>query len=229
MTASEAVRVLLVEDDPAARAAMRLGLAAAGFVVEEAADAGACRAALARASVDVVLLDLGLPDADGMAVARDLREESDIGLIVVTGRREAEARIEALDAGADDYVTKPVDAGELAARVRSVARRRGPARESRRLGRWRIDLKARSVTRGAVDARLTRGEFDLLAGLVLAGGAVVNREELLAILSRRPWDADPRSVDVLISRIRRKLGAEGGEELVVTVPRLGYRVQLAPP
>jgi DNA-binding response OmpR family regulator len=220
------VSVLVVEDEPLTRRALVLALTNEGFGVEEAADATSCRTVLKRRHIDVVVLDLGLPDLDGVALAASLRRQGDMGLVVVTRRTAPEARIEALDVGADDYLVKPVHFGELAARIRSVMRRRGaPKSRRKRLDRWLIDLEARTVFDGAVSADLTRGEFDILARLIAAEGKIVSRDDLLAAISRRPLEADVRSVDVLVSRIRRKLGAlGGGGELIVTVAGFGYQL-----
>jgi DNA-binding response OmpR family regulator len=142
---------------------------------------------------------------------------------VVTRRAEVEARIEALDVGADDYLVKPVDYAELAARIRSLVRRRGPSSRRRlRLGEWCVDLDARTVSQNGGDASLTPGEFDLLARLIQGEGRVVAREDLLESVSRNPGEADPRTVDMLVSRLRRKLGDHGAS--IVTAPGYGYRI-----
>lgn len=178
----------------------------------------------------MVLLDLGLPDADGVHLAFELRRHARMGLIVVTRRAEIAARIEALDVGADDYLIKPVHPAELAARIRSVVRRRGELpRKQMQLGPWLVDLEARTVRADAVEAALTRGEFDILARLAAAEGRVVNREDLLETISRRPLDTDPRSVDMLVSRLRRKLGGTTDGGLILTVAGYGYRLAVAPP
>ena len=225
-TRASMISVLVVEDEPLTRRALKLALAAADFEVAEAGDAGSCREVINSRHIDVVVLDLGLPDLDGVALAAELRAQGDVGLVVVTRRAAPEARIEALDVGADDYLVKPVHYGELAARIRSVMRRRRPATNQRkRLGRWVIDLEARTAFEGPVSAGLTRGEFDIVAQLVAAEGRIVSREDLLTTISRRPMDADLRSVDVLVSRIRRKLGVATGErELIVTVAGFGYQL-----
>jgi DNA-binding response OmpR family regulator len=223
------VRVAIVEDENITRRSIALALRAEGFEVFEAADAFAARSLLRSQEIDVVLLDLGLPGLDGLEFAAQLRRgDSDAGLIVVTRRSAPEARIEALDLGADDYLVKPVHFGELAARVRSVARRRRPARVQRRqIGAWTVDLDARTAMRGSESAALTRGEFDILARLMEAGTKIVSREDLLTVMSRKPQDSDLRSVDALVSRLRRKL--EDGEQhsLIVTAPGFGYRLASA--
>ena len=212
------------------RRAIAIGLRSQGFEVGEAANAAACLQRLEAVAYDVVLLDLGLPDTDGISLALKLRRHARLGIIVVTRRAEIEARIEALDVGADDYLIKPVHPEELAARIRSVVRRRGELpRKQIQLGTWLVDLEARTVRAGAVEAGLTRGEFDILASLVAAEGRVVNREDLLGAVSRRPLESDPRSVDMLVSRLRRKLGGAVDGDLILTVAGYGYRLATAPP
>ena len=219
-------RIVVVEDETFTRHAIALALREAGFQVTEAADAYACRAVLKTAQADVVVLDLGLPGLDGMAFAAELRAISDVGLVIVTQRAAPEARIQALDLGADDYLIKPVHLGELAARIRSVLRRRRSLPgQVKRLGRWLIDLDARTVAAGDRFADLTRGEFDILARLMDAKGKIVSREALLHVTSRRPDETDVRSVDALISRLRRKLAEAGDDELILTSPGFGYRLK----
>ena len=222
--------VVVVEDETATRRLLAGALRDAGFKVIEAADAFACRAVLKRESADVVVLDLGLPGGvGGLALAAELRDRPGLGLMVVSRRAEPEARIEALDLGVDDFMTKPVHLGELAARVRSVLRRRRPPSSGpRQVGRWTIDMERRTATCGAQDAALTRGEFDLLACLLDAAGKIVSRDELLWCMSRAPEDTDIRSVDVLISRLRRKLDEPGGPSVVATAPGFGYRLTPVP-
>jgi DNA-binding response OmpR family regulator len=221
--------VAVVEDENLTRRAIALSLREAGFAVHEASDALACRALMRDTRLDVVLLDLGLPGIDGMSFARELRGGSDIGLIVVTRQAAPEARIAALDLGADDYLVKPVHYGELAARVRSVIRRSGRERDRRKkVGPWIVDLEARAVGKGGESIALTRGEFDILARLVQADTKIVSRQELLSLISRSPQESDLRSVDALVSRLRRKLDAAGGASLIATAPGFGYRLAVAP-
>lgn len=221
--------VAVVEDEDLARKAIALSLREAGYTVHEASDALACRALLRQIRCDVIVLDLGLPGMDGLSFAREIRRESDIGLIIVTRRSDPEGRVTALDLGADDYLVKPVHYGELAARIRSVMRRSGRDRGRRRiLGRWIVDLEARTVSKGAESAGLTRGEFDILARLMEAQAKIVTRQELLSVISRSPQEADLRSVDVLVSRLRRKLSQLDGDSLIATAPGFGYRLVAAP-
>ncbi len=222
-------KVMVVEDETVTRRAIAAALRESGFEVREASDAYACRAALAREPVDAVVLDLGLPGVGGMELAAELRRRDDVGLIVVSRRSEPESRIEALELGVDDFLVKPVHFGELTARLRSVLRRRDAARGHKvRLGRWVIDLDAREARDGERDAALTRGEFDLLKCLIDAAGKIVSREGLLRAVSRNPQDSDLRSVDALISRLRRKLGDQLDDaRLILTAPGFGYRLAQA--
>jgi DNA-binding response OmpR family regulator len=220
------IRVAIVEDEHLTRRAMGLALRDEGFEVHEAADAYACKPLLKMHQIDVLLLDLGLPGLQGMQLASELKDRGEMGLIIVTRQSEPEARIRALDVGADDYVVKPVHYGELAARIRSVVRRcRQDNSRRKRLGLWTIDLDARTATADGATAPLTRGEFDILARLIDAQGKIVSRENLLFAVSRNPQDADLRSVDALVSRIRRKLATHAGDfDLIATAPGFGYRL-----
>ena len=219
------MRVVVVEDEVLTRRAIALALRQEGFSVSEASDAVTCRAVLGSVQADVIILDLGLPGVDGLTLARELRAAGDAGLIVATREASHEARIQALDTGADDYLVKPIHYGELAARIRSVMRRRGLLQDGRkRLAGWVVDLKARTVVAGDMDAGLTRGEFDVLARLIEAEGKIVGRDLLVQGVSRNPEDADLRSVDVLVSRLRRKLAAVGDDSVIATAPGFGYRL-----
>jgi two-component system, OmpR family, torCAD operon response regulator TorR len=224
-------RVIIVEDEPLTRRAFAAALREAGFEAIEASDAFACRAAMRGQRPDIALVDLGLPGLDGLTLARELRERSDLGLIIVSRRAEPEARIEALDLGVDDFLVKPVHLGELVARVRSVQRRRGAGAVHRRLqlGAFRVDLDRRTVAGLEGEVSLTRGEFELLGKLLVGAGKIVSREELLASISAAPTESDLRSVDVLVSRLRRKLGdSPAAPRLILTAPGFGYRLAHAP-
>jgi two-component system OmpR family response regulator len=191
------------------------------------------RRILGQTEVDLLLLDLGLPGEDGLALMRSLREYSSIPVIVVTGRGEAIDRILGLEIGADDYVTKPFDVRELGARVRSVLRRSTerttkPGHETGpnvvRFAGWTLDLDARrleSPKKKAVE--LTTGEFDLLAALVKAPGRVHSRDELLAVTRNREAGPFDRTIDVQIGRLRRKIEADPQHpELIKSVRGAGY-------
>ncbi|SHK64880.1 response regulator transcription factor [Bradyrhizobium lablabi] len=223
------IRVIVVEDETLTRRAIALGLREQNFEVLEAADALACKALLRGQRVEAIVLDVGLPGLNGLSLVKELREQTDLAILIVTRRGTPEARIEALDLGADDYLVKPVHHGELAARIRSVMRRCSPMRGKRkRLGRWLVDLEARSAVSGDLTASLTRGEFEIITCLIEANSKIVSREGLLSAISRRPMDSDLRSVDTLVSRLRRKLGDDTVEpNLIVTAPGFGYRLGIA--
>jgi len=223
----DTARVIVVEDEPLTCATYAKILAAEGHEVRTACDAFACRAALKAGPADIIVLDLGLPGIDGLTFATELRSGGDMGVIVVTSRADVVTRIAALDEGADDYLVKPVHLGELAARVRSLQRRRAQTRGRRcRVGRWTVDLGRRTIAEDDRQAvSVTRGEFDLLARLIDAGGKIVSREALSEAVSRGDGDSDVRSADALVSRLLRKLAAE--PDLIVTAPGFGYR--LGPP
>lgn len=219
-------RVVIVEDEPLTRQSLAVFLRREGFDVREAAGVAACRAALRAWPADVVILDLGLPGEDAIAFAQQLRAEDRVAVLVITQDNCIDTKVAALETGADDYLHKPVHFRELAARVQNLVRRSGAgAVGAYDLGAWRIDLGARRVSRlagGEEAASLTRGEFDLLAALVLAQGRVVTRDKLAAAVGGAA-DSDPRSVDALVSRIRRKLARSEDCELILTAPGVGYR------
>lgn len=213
--------IVVVEDEPLTRASLAAFLTREGHRVRQASCAASCRAALKAEPADMVLLDIGLPGEDGLTLARELRRTGECGVIIVSERGEVATRIAALDDGADDYVTKPVHLEELAARVRSVARRRRTGGSTLTIGPVFVDVSARAVEVEGRAVVLTRGEFDLLCKLAEADGKIVSREALSGAVAR--GEGDLRSVDALVSRLRRKLAADGGA-LIVTAPGFGYRL-----
>jgi DNA-binding response OmpR family regulator len=220
-------RIIVVEDEPVTRRSLAEALAADGHLVRTAADAFAGRAALQTESADLIVLDLGLPGLDGRAFADELRAHEDLAIVVVTSQADTDSVITLLNGGADDYLVKPVHLGELCARVRSaLRRRRGMFAPRYEVGRWRIDCGARTVSDASGrDVSMTRGEFDLFVRLVQAGGLIVSRDLLSRSISRGGDEfADLRSVDSLVSRLRRKLASQGPQTLIVTAPGFGYRI-----
>lgn len=216
-------RIVVVEDDPLVRALFARTLSAEGFEIQEAGDAASCRAALASRAADLALIDLGLPDEDGLALVADLRARGDIGLIAVSRQPAPEQRIAALVAGCDDYIVKPAHLGELCARIRAVIRRRGP-RGRVRFDRFTLDAEARTLAAGEHAVPMTRGEFTILHMLAQAEGRVLAREALARLVSRSADELDPRTVDALVRRIRRKLEPLTAHEIVATAPGIGYRL-----
>ncbi|NUP38019.1 MAG: response regulator transcription factor [Streptomyces sp.] len=216
---TEETRVLVVEDDRGIAESLVRGLRQAGYAVE---DVRTGRAALAAPSPDVVLLDLGLPDIDGVEVCRRLRARSTAAIIAVTARGEEADRVLALDEGADDYLVKPFGLAELLARIRAVLRRRRPAQpEILRHGPLTLDLRTRQVSVDGRAVALTPKEFSLLECLAADPGRVMSRQQIL----ERAWDAHwygpTKVLDVHVAALRRKLGAPG---LIETVYGHGFRL-----
>ncbi len=216
------VRVLLVEDDIRVAAALGSALRQRGHEVSMATTAAA---ALDAPPVDLVLLDLGLPDRDGIEVCRELRARGDVAIIAVTARGEEQDRVIGLRCGADDYVVKPFGMAELQARIEAVMRRvtRGtPSGPTVRTGVLDVDLEGRRVTVDGREIALTRKEFELLVALARQPGRVVTREQLLAEVWRTTWRGGIHTLDVHVASLRGKLG-DGG--FVETVRGVGYRLR----
>lgn len=222
-------RVLLVEDDERIRLALGLALDDMGFDVVDAASGELALEKLETATVDVVLLDLMLPGVDGLTVCRVLRSQGGLPIIITTARSDTSDVIEGLEAGADDYMTKPLVASELAARIRALLRRRRPVGEGNIRSRVQVaDLEVwlteGVVRRSGTEVHLTRTEFRLLAELVSAGGVVVTREELLQRVWGYDYFGDTRLLDVHVRRLRRKIEPQPDDpSLLTTVRGIGYR------
>ncbi|GAA3851519.1 response regulator transcription factor [Saccharothrix violaceirubra] len=217
------MRVLLVEDDDRVAEALVPALTRRGFTVVRQATG---RGTLDRlAGIDVVLLDLGLPDMDGVTLCRHIRAASDVAIIVVSARGEIDDRILGLHAGADDYLVKPYDVGELVARVHAVRRRRGDpvstATAVFEVADVRLDLARHEVTVGGEPVALSRKEFQVFALVVAAGGAVCTRERIIAEVWGRSWAGANRTLDVHVATLRTKLGRPA---LLETVRGVGYRL-----
>jgi len=225
-------RILLVEDDEGTRTALARELAGRGYLVDEAADG---RTALLRWEArrpDVVLLDLGLPDIDGLEVIRRIRREAATPIVILSGRYEEREKVEALDRGADDYVTKPFGSDELQARLRAAIRRAaGPARDSAgrlRVGDLVLDVPRHEVHYGAVPIELTPREFEILRVLLVEAGRVVTKARVLRAVWGEAYQAEDSYVYVHVGQLRRKLAAAdpGGAlaRLITTEPGVGYRI-----
>ena len=225
--------ILVVEDDEATRTAVRRDLRARGFDVEEAPDgATALRRWEARRPA-LVLLDLGLPDMDGATVLRRIRREATTPVVILSARDDEAAKIDALEAGADDYVTKPFSTGELQARIRAVMRRAaGPAADAEGrvvVGPLVFDPLVHRVTvRGEV-VPLTPREFEILAVFLAHQGRLVTRGRLLRAVWGQAYQGEHHYVHVYVSQLRRKIAAldPTGElrDLVTAEPGVGYRVR----
>lgn len=217
----EHVRLLLVEDDPTISDPLLEGLRREGFEVELAATG---RAALAAPPVDLVLLDLGLPDLEGRVVCQELRKASNVPIIVVTARSDEIDRVVLLELGADDYVVKPFGFRELVARIRAVLRRVGQPdvasgdAEPVVVGELVVDRRRHAVSFDGAPIALTPKEYELLLCLALDAGAVKTREQLMREVWDEHWWGSTKTLDVHIASLRRKLTAE----VIETVRSVGY-------
>jgi two-component system KDP operon response regulator KdpE len=216
-------RVLVVDDEAPMRRALQIGLRAQGYEVLIAADARTAVEACRDDAPDVMLLDLGLPDRSGFEVLREVREWSPIPVIVVSARHGATDKVDALDLGADDYVTKPFGMEELMARLRAVARRAGTA-ERLVTDDFVVDLTARQVTRDGEPVHLTPIEWSLLAALASRPGVLVGRERLLREVWGPSYGAESNYLRVYVANLRKKLEPEPARPRYLhTEPGMGYR------
>ena len=226
---SPPTHVLVVDDDPAIARAMRINLTAQGYRVTVAADgASALRAAADRAP-DVVVLDLGLPDLDGVDVIAGIRGWSPVPILVLSARTDSAEKVAALDAGADDYVTKPFGMEELLARLRAAVRRAaavtGPAEPMLRLGELTVDLGAKRVLRGAEPVHLTPTEWGILEMLAAHRGTLVGQRELLRRVWGPQYEDNTNYLRVYLAQLRRKLEADPAHPRYLhTEPGMGYRL-----
>jgi two-component system response regulator MtrA len=219
-------RILLVEDDPSIREVTEIGLRRAGFEVDAAADGAVGLERFRSSAPDLVLLDVMLPRLDGLEVARAIRRDSTVPIVMLTARADTVDVVVGLESGADDYVRKPFEMPELVARVRAALRRqRAPAATpALRLGPLEIDLAGRVVRSDGQDVALTRTEFDLLAELAARPGQVLTRDQLLDRVWGYDYLGDSRLVDVAIGRLRAKVeGDPAHPALVLTVRGVGYK------
>lgn len=221
------MRLLLVEDDPMLGTALKAGLRQDGHAVDWARSAGEAQAAWLvtpelAATYDAVVLDLGLPDGSGVELVKSARARGiATPILIATARDRIADRIAGLDAGADDYMIKPIDLDELAARLRALERRvAGRAAPTIEVGRVTIDPAARKVTRNGMPIELTAREFALLAALARRPGAVLTRAQLAEALYGWNETIESNAVDVHVHHLRRKLGAD----LIETRRGLGYRL-----
>lgn len=218
--------VLIVEDDDRLMDALRAFLRKAGYDTVSAADAAQALDALGS-DTEVVLLDLGLPDMDGIELCRLIRQRSGVPIIIATARSHVQERIRGLRAGADDFVVKPYNVLELVARIEAVTRRsramgaEPSAEQVIDVSGVRIDLSGRQVLIDGAPVELTRTEFDIVAVLARYPGVVVPRERIIREVWQTDWHAFSRSLEVHIGSIRRKVGRA---DLIETVRGVGYRL-----
>jgi two-component system torCAD operon response regulator TorR len=225
-------RVLVVEDDIIASEIAAAYLREGGLHAVEARNAASALACFAAQPIDLALVDVNLPDGLGFDLVATLRAQRDMAVIYVTSRDASDDKMRGFETGGDDYIVKPVDVRELLARVRAVLRRAGrPARQDESVFTfcgWTLDLVRRELVdaQGAL-VRLTRGEFDLFAALFRAGTTALHREFLVEVLASSEASTKARTVDVLISRIRRKLAqASQPSPRIITRTGEGYLLQI---
>ena len=217
--------LLVVEDDAEIRLFLRTALSAVGFRVAAAAAGAEARTMMAHGAFDLFIVDLGLPDVDGIDLVREVRARSQAPILILSAQTEEARKIQALDAGADDYVTKPFGIGELRARLRAAMRRVGEPPAMFELEGLGIDLDGRKVTRDGVEIHLTPIEFDLLARLMRSAGRVVTHRQLLADV----WG--PEHVDqthylrIYMGQLRAKLESDPAvPRFLLTETGVGYRL-----
>lgn len=222
-------RVLIVDDELPIRRYLRAALGAQGFAIFEAGNGQEALNAVAAHHPDVVILDLGLPDMDGIEVTRRLREWSPIPIIILSVREAETDKVAALDAGADDYLTKPFGTGELMARMRVVTRRLSTKGDEPILetGSLRMDLARRLVSVDGNKVALTPTEYDLLRLLLQNAGRVLTHHQLLRQVWGTAYDSEMHMLRVNISNLRRKIEADPARpHYVVTEPGVGYRLRV---
>lgn len=223
-------RVLVVDDEPALVRALSINLRARGWVVVTAADGRGALDAAASRHPDVVVLDLGLPDLDGVEVIHGLRGWTNVPIIVLSARQDSDDKVEALDAGADDYVTKPFGMDELLARLRAALRRIEPADVDGEsvvtAGTLRIDLARKKVSRDDKDVRLTPTEWHLLEVLVRHRGRLVSQQQLLRDVWGPAYKSETNYLRVYAAQLRRKLEPDPSHPRhIITEPGMGYRFE----
>lgn len=223
--------LLLVDDDERLRRALERALSLEGFGVRGASGGREAVRAIAERRPDLILLDLGMPDVDGLTVLRHLRNEGvDAPVLILSARTEIDERVRGLEAGADDYLVKPFAIAELRARIQALLRRRAPEQQVRhRVGDLTVDPRARRAERGGRLLELTRREFDLLAALAARAGEVRSRADLLGEVWGYAEPVETNVVDVFAGYLRRKLEAGGEPRILHTVRGIGFVLEERPP
>ena len=221
-------RVLVVDDEPQIARALAINLRARHYQVDTAGTGEAALALAAERPPDVVVLDLGLPGLDGFDVIRGLRGWSKVPILVLSARQDSSDKVEALDLGADDYVTKPFGMDELLARLRAAIRRGAPGEDLPVVTTetFTVDLAARRVTRAGVDVRLTPTEWHLLEVLVRNSGRLVSQRQLLQEVWGPAYERETNYLRVYFAQLRRKLEVDPSRpRYLVTEPGMGYRFE----
>lgn len=229
-SAPTAYHLLIVEDETLTREMLRLFLEEDGFMVSTAATVQGMASLLATEPVDLVLLNMGLPDGNGLVLLQEMPEDQRPPVMCISADPQEEARVVALEAGAEDFLTKPLNERELAVRLRNLLRRRvrtsdAVIHDSLVFGSWRLDLaKERLTDDSGKQEHLTTTEFKLLLAMATNPNRPLTREWLSQTVLRRAWRAEDRSLDVLVGRLRRKLSSRNdGHDYVRSVRYVGYR------
>lgn len=220
--------ILLVDDEPQLVRALQINLEAEGYAVTTAPDGAKALRAAASQPPDVLVLDLGLPDMDGTEVIRRLRAWTELPIIVLSARHGSSDKVEALDAGADDYVTKPFGLDELLARLRAVERRSWPVREAGTVeaGDLEIDLMAATVSRAGHRIRLTPREWGVLQLLVENRGRLVSQQQILSEVWGPLYERETHYLRIYVGQLRRKLEEDpANPRHLLTAPGMGYRFE----
>jgi len=221
---TERRRILVVDDEPQITRVLRTSLSSQGYDIRVANDGETALEIMKDWAPDLVITDLSMPNMDGLELCRRLRPKIQVPIIVLSVRGEERAKVQALDAGADDYVTKPFRLAELLARVRALLRR-GTAEGSAALG-VRIDPDARRAWHGDAELELTTKEFDLLWILLREAGKVVTREQIMREVWDAKWWTSTKTLDMHISWLRRKLGDDAqSPRYITTVRGVGFRFE----
>lgn len=221
-------RILIIEDEPVTRATLSSYLGAQGYEISEAETSEEAEKTLAAQEIDLMLVDINLPGKDGLQITREQRARSEMGIILVTGRDDEVDRIVGLELGADDYVCKPFNRRELLARIKNLLRRtqdiRRLARRVVRFGPFTFDVSARRLEKDDGEGvPLTRAEFEALDLLIARAGEVVSRDALMNRVTHRQYGTNPRTVDVIVRRLRSKLEDNPSDpRLITTVHGEGY-------
>lgn len=229
--ADDMTRVLVVDDEPQIVRALVINLKARGYEVDAAADGSTALRLAAARHPDAVVLDLGLPDMDGVEVIRGLRGWTRVPILVLSARHSSDEKVEALDAGADDYVTRPFGMDELLARLRVAVRRAEPTGGGEEdviveAAGFTVDLAAKKVNRGGKDVRLTPTEWHLLAALVRNAGRLVGQRQLLQEVWGPSYGTETNYLRVYMAQLRRKLEADPAHpKHFITEPGMGYRFE----
>lgn len=220
-------KILVIEDDPNVADFVKRGLLQSGFSIVEVAPDGQQGLKLAQSgNPDLVVLDLMLPDIDGIDVCRKLRSSGDMGIVILTARGVVGERVKGLEAGADDYLPKPFVFDELLARIRAVLRRRSPGGEGiLTVADLKIDVERREVRRGSRRIDLTKREFDLLKLLAQQRGRPLSRDYIVQRVWGYDFDGETDPVKVYINFLRRKVNAEGEPDLICSVRGFGYALR----